>query len=254
FPNVKLPSPFTKYQSLYNALVGTHFYIEEGAIDRNLTINFAITIPGGDTLYKKIGGKQIWFYGVVDVVGHPMGYTFLNNKAAVMKVPRHAGFNFLTKTLGWTVGTNYKFGYFNTQTNTWSGIGITSYNRDYPDPRIDTVEARISHFSDIGAGDEELTNMNISEAEIPLVFALQQNFPNPFNPTTNIKFDLPQKCIVSICVYNLLGEKISELINGEKEAGYHQVKFDAQGLSSGVYFYQMRAKDFVQTKKIVVLK
>ena len=95
------------------------------------------------------------------------------------------------------------------------------------------------------------------EVEIELVpneFALYQNFPNPFNPVTNIKFALQKAGIVNLTVYNMLGEQIAALVNEVKEASFYNVKFDASNLSTGVYIYRLTAGDFVQTKKMTLMK
>ncbi len=89
---------------------------------------------------------------------------------------------------------------------------------------------------------------------LPKQFSLSQNYPNPFNPSTTIRFALPQQTLVQLDVYNLLGEKVAELINTEMPAGYHQTVLDASSLSSGVYFYRIQAGTFISTKKLMLLK
>jgi hypothetical protein len=88
----------------------------------------------------------------------------------------------------------------------------------------------------------------------PLSFHLDQNFPNPFNPSTTIRYGLPNRSQVELTVFNTLGEQVAQLVNGYREAGYHEVRFDGNGLSSGVYFYRLRAGDFVQMKRLLLLK
>jgi uncharacterized protein YlxW (UPF0749 family) len=83
---------------------------------------------------------------------------------------------------------------------------------------------------------------------------LDQNYPNPFNPSTTIKFSIPENSTVELTVYNQLGEFIQTLVNEEKSAGNYEITFNAQNLSSGVYFYQIKANNFVSTKKLVLLK
>ncbi len=94
---------------------------------------------------------------------------------------------------------------------------------------------------------------------VPDEFNLYQNYPNPFNPTTKIKFTIPSNVKsempnVSLKVYDVLGNEIMTLVNEEKPAGAYEVEFSASGLSSGIYFYQLKAGDFIYTRKMIVLK
>jgi xylan 1,4-beta-xylosidase len=94
------------------------------------------------------------------------------------------------------------------------------------------------------------------DSPIPQKYGLGQNFPNPFNPSTKIEFEVPDNSFISLKVYNLLGEEVAELAGKEFSAGVHFVVFDASHLANGIYFYTLRAKetDFVGTKKMVVIK
>ena len=90
--------------------------------------------------------------------------------------------------------------------------------------------------------------------QIPRVFALQQNYPNPFNPSTNIRYSIPQSSNVVIKVFDILGNEIETLVNEEKPVGSYEVDFNASELSSGIYFYKLQAGEFIQTKKMIILK
>ena len=92
------------------------------------------------------------------------------------------------------------------------------------------------------------------EDSCPESIELYQNYPNPFNPTTTIKFGLPENSHIKLEIFNILGEKVEELINSELEAGYHEVNFDATWLSSGMYIYRIKAGEFVQAKKLILIK
>lgn len=89
---------------------------------------------------------------------------------------------------------------------------------------------------------------------IPNAYEISQNYPNPFNPTTTIQFALPVDSKVNISVYNVVGQKVAELVNGEFEAGYHTVQFNASNLSSGIYFYKIEAGKFNAVKKMMLIK
>ncbi|MDP2039391.1 MAG: fibronectin type III domain-containing protein [Ignavibacteria bacterium] len=94
----------------------------------------------------------------------------------------------------------------------------------------------------------------IAASTIPTKFNLEQNYPNPFNPLTEINYQLPSFSKVSLKVFDILGKEVTELVNQEQEAGSYRVKFDGSNLTSGVYFYQLRADSFVGTKKLVLIK
>jgi hypothetical protein len=110
------------------------------------------------------------------------------------------------------------------------------------------------------------TNANISAVEddqtnIPDHFILDQNYPNPFNPSTNIQYAISNRQFVSLKVYDILGNEIATLVNEEKSAGVYEVEFEANGhsgnvrnLPSGVYIYQLRAGDFISTKKMILIR
>lgn len=90
--------------------------------------------------------------------------------------------------------------------------------------------------------------------QIPKEFALAQNYPNPFNPSTTIKYELPVDSRVVLTVYNVIGQEVTTLVNGEQEAGYWSAKWDANNVASGVYLYRLQAGDFVASKKLLLLK
>lgn len=89
---------------------------------------------------------------------------------------------------------------------------------------------------------------------VPTEYKLAQNYPNPFNPTTTISFNLKQSEKVSLTVYNALGKEVAKLVNGYMEAGEQQVKFNAAGLTSGVYIYKIKSGSFVESKKMILMK
>jgi photosystem II stability/assembly factor-like uncharacterized protein len=112
--------------------------------------------------------------------------------------------------------------------------------------------------------DGTFTFSNTIEVDIPLpaTFSLEQNYPNPFNPSTKIKYNVPgiianeayQSQLVTLKVFDVLGNESATLVNEQKLSGTYEVEFDARGLTSGVYFYQLRAGSFIETKKMLLLK
>jgi flagellar hook assembly protein FlgD len=86
------------------------------------------------------------------------------------------------------------------------------------------------------------------------IFSLGQNYPNPFNPTTTIRFSLPEPTQLKINIYNILGEQVKTIAEGIYETGYYKVTFDATSLPSVTYIYRLESNEFVDTKKMILIK
>ena len=100
-----------------------------------------------------------------------------------------------------------------------------------------------------------ITNIAPFDNLMPSKFDLTQNYPNPFNPSTVIKYSVPEaNTLVTIDIYNSIGQKISTLVKQVIPAGSYEVQFDAEGITSGIYFYTLKAGNFVETKKMVLMK
>lgn len=95
---------------------------------------------------------------------------------------------------------------------------------------------------------------DVAQGSVPREFVLNQNYPNPWNPSTTIRYALPQTSHVTLSVSNALGQQVAQLVNEQQQSGYHDVVFTSDGLSSGVYFYRLQAGSFVATKKLVLLR
>lgn len=93
-----------------------------------------------------------------------------------------------------------------------------------------------------------------TDNQMPTEFTISQNYPNPFNPSSNIRFGLPESGEVRLEVYNMLGQRVTTLVDQRMQAGWHTVTFDASTLSSGTYIYRITSGDFVQTKKMMLIK
>jgi hypothetical protein len=108
-------------------------------------------------------------------------------------------------------------------------------------------------------GNMELSKVDLTFKNIPQTFSLHQNYPNPFNPITSLRYDLPEQAQVTLTIYDLMGREITQLVNTTQEAGFKSVLWNATDIhgkpvSAGIYLYQIRAGEFVQTKKMVLLK
>lgn len=107
---------------------------------------------------------------------------------------------------------------------------------------------------DILVSPESTTGVIKNTNSIPTNYSLSQNYPNPFNPSTTIRFTIPERTQVKLDVYNLIGQKVKELVNGELEAGQYELTFDGSNLSSGVYLYRIQAGNFSSVKKMLLMK
>ncbi len=103
-------------------------------------------------------------------------------------------------------------------------------------------------------GKFEFSNMIEVLVDIPKEFSLEQNYPNPFNPTTKINWQLPVESFVSLKVFDVLGNEVVNLVNETQTAGMHSIDFNAAQLSGSIYFYTLKAGDFSETKKLILLK
>lgn len=93
-----------------------------------------------------------------------------------------------------------------------------------------------------------------NQEQLPTFYSLWQNYPNPFNPSTTIHFELPKESHVTLKVYNMLGQEVLTVIDGQKIAGAYNLKIDGKYLASGVFFYRLVAGDFVAVKKFTFIK
>lgn len=109
-------------------------------------------------------------------------------------------------------------------------------------------------FTIANSNGEQWTKTLSLQVAAPERFELFQNYPNPFNPTTTISYQLPTHSLVTLKVFDVIGREVVELINEEQSAGSYEVKFDASKFSSGIYFYALQSGNFVQTKKLVLIK
>jgi hypothetical protein len=106
----------------------------------------------------------------------------------------------------------------------------------------------------MGKNGNAITVRDPEYADLPKSFRVYQNYPNPFNPTTNIDFELPRSAFVELDVYDITGRKVQELTSRFYQLGSYSIPFNAQGLSSGIYFYRFQIDDAIFTKKMTLVK
>ncbi|MBN1638250.1 MAG: T9SS type A sorting domain-containing protein [Ignavibacteriales bacterium] len=147
------------------------------------------------------------------------------------------------------------------------------YVAGYSNPTIETGKCWLSYdatsgnWTPIGQGTSfahdvcaklycvtSLTDIDEQGNNIPNKFRLEQNYPNPFNPTTTIKYSVPENSMVKIKVYDVIGKEVATLVNEEKSVGNYSVEFDAANLTSGIYFYKLITENYIETKKMILIK
>ncbi len=109
-------------------------------------------------------------------------------------------------------------------------------------------------LSDGGKGALSGGSSSAQAGALPHEYDLAQNFPNPFNPSTVIRYAIPVKSHVLLTVHNLLGQVVATIVNGDEDAGYHEIRFEALNLASGVYLYRIEAGRFVETRKLTLIR
>jgi hypothetical protein len=111
-----------------------------------------------------------------------------------------------------------------------------------------------THFRDYTLVVANVTGVS-TQQNVANIYSLRQNFPNPFNPTTSIDYSVAKQSVVSLKIFDVLGREVAVLINNEvKQAGSYNAEFNASNLPSGVYYYQIKAGDFTDTKKMILTK
>jgi hypothetical protein len=111
----------------------------------------------------------------------------------------------------------------------------------------DSAIAMWEKFNVLNIGGENLT-------QVPFLYRLSQNYPNPFNPITIINYELRMTNDVEVNIYNVLGEKVQTLVSESQVAGNHSIEWDATGLASGIYYYELKTANFRDVKKMIFMK
>jgi hypothetical protein len=138
---------------------------------------------------------------------------------------------------------SWKYGY---------GIGLVSYN--WYDILPDAEENGTLLYAIIQGVEHGVLLSVDKDADLSRSYKLQQNFPNPFNPSTTISFNLPSRSFVTLKIFDVMGREVSTIVSGEMQAGYYLRQWNASGYPSGVYFYRLQAGAFTETKHLLLLR
>ena len=214
-------------------------------------------LPGNYYAWSLAVSKTNIFAGTTDGGGGGGVFRSTNNGSSWIEVN-----NGLTNDHVWTLsasGTNlfagtYSSGAFlstNNGTN-WIKIGLNTYVLDFA-----VCETNIFAAAFGGVYRRPLSELVSVSKEVNVLsqdYTLYQNYPNPWNPSTNIKYSIPKTSQVSIKVYDIIGNEIKTLVNEDKPAGAYELTWNAGNLPSGIYFYRLQAGSFIETKKMILLK
>jgi photosystem II stability/assembly factor-like uncharacterized protein len=233
------------------------------------------TTDGGDTWFSCRGGwgryndvvfadsLYGWATGVCGFTNIPFIRTIdggANWIDFAMELPTQMyGLNFPSKKTGYAIGYSGVICKTSDSGATWRQLSFPTASNIIDLSFVDELTGWVAadngsvYFTDSGGEDSpDVVEANICEQIKD--FRLYQNFPNPFNPSTLIKYSIPREGNVTILVYNALGQKIRELVNETKPSGNYSIVFNGTGLPSGIYFYTLRNGGFQQAKKLLLLK
>ena len=136
----------------------------------------------------------------------------------------------------------------------WTSPNFKIYNNQLCPPYPECIEDYVGVQDTSNCG-----SLSIIKDMIPLTYALYNAYPNPFNPVTTLRYDLPENALVTITIYNMMGRKVNTLVSNHQTTGNKSIQWNAtnsvgQTVSAGMYFYSIQAGEFRQTKKMVLLK
>lgn len=235
------------YQSIPDYLISCVTFID--ANTGFLTGGNELTLDSVGHIYKTVNGGDNWNLVYTDHRGEINGARFVNSSTgfAVGTLDPTALNQIPSRILKSTnIGSNW---FIDTLFNQIYGLASLYFT----DPNTGYVVGGNGVILKTTTGGNLMGIVPIGK-EIPREFSLAQNFPNPFNPLTTIKFDIPKESNITITVFDILGKEVETLVNENVKAGEYKVSWDAGRYASGVYFYRLEAGEFITTKKMVVIK
>ena len=220
--------------------------------------NNVTTLPEGGSGINPPGSipPLSFFMYEVKVPGVPVIFSFTPSGDTTIAPNGYAGFSVdASDTSGYDL--SYTWWRDGQQLASTGNVYLYVSNPVSPYPRIDTIECRVHN----GYNSADLFWLvtvddpaSVSDNNNPVSYSLEQNYPNPFNPSTSIKFSIPNSEFVNLSVYNLIGEKVDELVNSDLAAGEYNITFEASSLPSGIYIAKINAGKYNKTIKMTLLK
>ena len=273
--------PTVDQLSADNLVLGSQYALANGTILTNVGVvpaagllMYNAVVP---TLYNAVKGDTVWtkfkvagfaVNGNVAWSDVASGYSLDNlSPAAPTNVSGEPLESSIALTWDETLATDFShYAVYRSETEGFDPATVTPVSTIVPAFTDNTVEINKKYYYRVSTIDfnsnesdysEEL-NFEITdvagETALPTKYSLSNNYPNPFNPSTQIKFAIPQSGNVRITIYNSLGKEVKVLKNENLNAGYYNVTWNANGFSSGIYFYEMKSNNFVQVRKMLLLK
>ncbi len=255
-----MPSNSSFPQALWNTIKGTEFKIEDGALDKDVTILFIVSdVDCNSGLYLKGKHGEKFFFNINLIViingqEQPSPFYFKNLKRCILRIPNSIDLSDFISSSGIDSDSPINF-YYKTEDNFISNDIVTVKPMDSAGTENSFYEINLRHFSNVvGMEESSVTNVENSDSKNPANFKLEQNFPNPFNPSTKIKYSIPKNSFVKLNVYNILGIKVENIVSEFQNAGSHTISFNAAGIPSGFYIYELKAGNYSASKKMIYLK
>jgi len=250
-----------------------------------------LTDEAGPTTMLRETGSIVWStnFGGNAIVLDPQGGAFVRNYAGGIGKINNAGVKVWGFETGesygsdlavdtdgnvYTAGLHFGSGFSQYQIRSYTSSGVKRWTKSldgngatawYQFPLALSKDGESIHLGaneSFGASSvlktikyrQVATSIRAIGGDVPNEYSLGQNYPNPFNPSTTIEFSIPSTDLVTLKIYNLLGEEIATLVNEQKAPGAYRVEWNAGGLASGLYFYTLRANTFAQTRKLMLIK
>jgi len=241
--------------------------VQEGIIISNVQVQAILC----NEMSSFLGNIELFSFAQINGIGMPENMGTLSVDPDSPLPVELASFSAILKDkevlLNWSTATevnNYGFDVERMRDGEdWKALGFVEGNGNSNSPKdYSFVDNNVSNAGTYyyrlkqidNDGTYEYSNQIEVDFEAPNSLELNQNYPNPFNPSTTISFKLPEPGIVTLKIYNLLGEEIASLVDNYKQAGIHTFNFNAEGLPSGMYLYRLSTNGFTETKKMLFMK